>query len=166
MALHDWTKALLIALILSGPTSPLCAGVEDPRSDDQRLLEQILVFLPGDKQPSVPVRFVDPRQMGKTTDPGAFTLDNVPVIYVSNQTAAFDLARRGDRHARAVLASCIWHEEQHVRGHGEMDAYDAQIEMVMLFIRTDRMASARGEALVSALRQLRTRAAAQVVAAK
>jgi len=156
MALHDWTKSLVVALIANGLASPLIASPQPARDGDEKLLQQVLALLPDDKRPTVPIRFVNPREMGRTSDPGAFTLDNVPAIYVSNQTAAFDLARRGDRYALAVLASCIWHEEQHVRGRGEVDAYNAQIELVMLFVRTNRMSEARGEALVKTLRGLRS----------
>lgn len=164
MVTRAWMRPVLGALLVNALGSPLSALPRPVRDADQKLLERILAFLPEQSRLTVPVRFVNPRDLGKT-DPGAFTLDGEPMIYVSNRTVAYALAHEGDRHAAAVLASCVWHEEQHVRGRGEADAYDAQIHLVVFFIRTDRMSVSRGEALLKTLRDIRSRVGPNGVAA-
>jgi hypothetical protein len=166
MAVNRWTRSFFIGLVVNAIAASLTAAPHTARGGDLKLLQQILALLPEGTRPTVPVRFVDPREMGKTSDPGAFTLAGDPTIYVSTETVAFALARAGDRHAQAVLATCIWHEEQHIRGRGEAEAYDAQIEVVTMFVRTGRMNRARGEALVQTLRDIRAGLNAQIASVR
>jgi hypothetical protein len=122
--------------------STLTASVTPPAIADTKLIGQIVKVLPTDRRPRGPIRVVvpgdvDPARDGR--DVGAFTVTGDPNIYISNQTVAYRQALAGDRFSLYVLATCVWHEEQHIQGLGEREAYAAQLDLLDRYITTHQI---------------------------
>jgi len=76
----------------------------------------------------------------------AFTVKGNGVIYIVQQSATLDGARRGSTLFRAMLAIVIWHEMAHLDGADERGARQAEEELWRRFVRdgvTDEVTALR-----------------------
>ena len=145
LAVLLWLVALVNA---EGSGTDIVTGPGPTASADRESIAAALEMLP--KQPvriavmDVAENRPDVRDYLLTLD--AFTVKGNGVIYIVQQSATLDGARRGSTFFRAMLAVVIWHEMAHLDGADERGARKAEAELWGRFVRdgvTDHVTALR-----------------------